>query len=623
MERSPTPQDYSQERDLAQRVSRIFGYDGLVIEIREGAGWQTQTNGDQTTLIVDPTMLQPKALKDAAGRALPEGSHIPEHYSIYGIAHELGHVDDYMQPDRDLQKERGRSSAEAFFWNALDDGVINRRLRNIPLLNGLTDTVYKDILFPGEEYADLPKHLQFMYGWLFNNVTPDRTVTFDPEVQQALDSLHSYKIGRKRYDLYRSLSHSGTSFAERHRIAEQYILPLYQSFLDKDEESEQESDGQQSDQSAGQGDPNVTGSGGTAGMEQWDDMYEAYADASHCGDHSQDNHPTAGNGVSDQNPHEAIAEAGKALREIREAQAAAGKSGQQHNAAMQPGQGAGSVAAELNLSPDDAIAYQNIVSQYRSQIQEVAKVFQQLTVPSVEYTSPRYRKHASTSGLKLSPRDLFQVVIAQHSDIDPAIWKPIETISKREGYSFNGLDIHLLIDASGSMSGSKAESAAASGVILMEGLDSARRMVERYNARAPKPDVRLQVVLFGSSSKVVVPLSSDVKPADKGSAFTTVREAASSSTLVDEALRITTVSAEQNPKRTQLVYIITDGDFHDHISAVRTMRSSPSNYNPYEIILQAPGTTPIVQQSSHLTNPQELPGALYKHLKIVAAHLAQ
>ncbi|HSX32783.1 MAG TPA: vWA domain-containing protein [Candidatus Saccharimonadales bacterium] len=640
MEQTPPPKDYSAETALAQRVARIFGYDGLIIDVREGAGWQTIRSDKDVTLVVDPTMLQPQAIKDATGAALPADTKVPEEYSMYGIAHELGHVDDFLQPESDIEKQKKQSPADAFFWNVLDDGVINRRLRHIPLLNNLTDEIYQDMLFPGDDYSKLPKHVQFMYGWLLRNVTPKRELTFSDDVQQALDGLATTRIGRRSYDLYRTLAHPKTTYGKRQAIAEAHIHPIYQGFLKEDAQNKPKQSAQRQSGSGGQ-----SGRGSSAGGQQqsggatggqsgqggepgsgmgpggFEELYEAYADASHCGEQHDERHDAADKGSSNNSsPHQAIQEAAGAMQEQQADQAVqAGKLGATAMAGNQAGGGAGTIAAELMLSHGNALAYQQTVERYRAHIHEVARVLQQLTVPSVEFTSPRYRRQPDIDGLKLSPRDLYRVVVAKHSHEDPAVWRPIETITKREGYSFNGLDVHLLIDVSGSMAGAKAEAAAACGVIFMEGLASARRMVERYNPRAPKPDVRLEVILFGSSAKIVAPLGHEIDPRDKGVAFTTTRAATSGSTLVADALHHTKRIAAQHPERTQLVYIITDGEFGDDPQARSVLQQTSPNFFVHQYILLSPGTRPITKQHSYLTNPSELPAALNKQLKVVAA----
>lgn len=646
MEKFSQPKDYSKETALAQRVARIFGYEGLTIKVEEGGGWKTIRDEKSLTLVVDPTMLQPEALKDATGTDLDPDTQAPAQYSIYGIAHELGHVDDYLQPESDFEEIKKMETSEHIFWNILNDGVINKRLRNIPLLNSITDEVYNDILFPIDDYTKIPKHMQFLYGWLLRNVTPDREVVFDDIVDKALDDLKNVEINKKHYDMYRTLTHPDTTFGKRKEIATEYILPVYNAFLEQDkqeqEDQQSESDnGQSSDsseQSNGNQDqqPNDSSPNGSSDSEDqqseeaedeqggtpqdWDDIYEAYKNASHCGDHDHDDDDGDSSHDHDESdPQEAIKEAGEILREILEEKAVEEAEAQAQTSSSQGSEGAGSIATELELSPEDAEAYKEVIEKYRDQIHEVANILQLLTVPSIEYTSPRYQKKASTNGLKLSPRDLFNVVISSHSEQDPAIWKPVETVSKREGLSFNGLDIHLLVDASGSMGGQKADSAAACSVILMEGLASARRLVERYNPSAPKPDVRLQVALFGSSAEVVAPLGHETDPKDKGVAFTTVREAKSGSTLVADALQLTVDCAKKNPERTQLVYIITDGDVFDRTNAMDVIDNGGRNYFPAEYILLSSSSTPIAKQYSHINNPDELPSELNKQLKILAS----
>lgn len=649
MDIEPKPRDYSEETALAQRVARIFGYDGLIIDVKPGAGWQTIRGENDITLVVDPDMLQPQTLKDASGGELPADTKAPEQYSIYGIAHELGHVDDFIQPESDLEEAKKMKPSEHFFWNLLDDGVINNRLRNIPLLNSLTDEVYKDMLFPRDDYAQMPKHTQLMYGWLLRNVTPNRSVTFSGDVTQALDGLSAVEVGGQQYDLYRTLTHPDTDYGKRREIAKEHILPIYESFLEEDrqQQQDQQSDQDQNQQSNPSDEPNSSDSsqGGSGESQEssqqdassggqpsqgdsasggqptdWDEIYDAYGEASHCGhkEHHEEKDHDHSSGDAEQDPHDAIKEAADAIKEAKQEQADQDASAQQVQG-NQAGEGAGSIAAELQLSLADAIEYQKVVERYRTQIQEVAKVLQQLTVPSVEYTSPRYQRRADTSGLKLSPRDLFQVVVAHHTNVDPAVWKPVETISKKEGYSFNGLDIHLVIDSSGSMQGAKADTAAACSVILMEGLASARRIVQRYNTRAPKPDVRLQVVLFGSGAQVVAPLGHETEAKDKGVTFTTVRDAASGSTYVADALKLTVANGKAHPERTQLVYLITDGDFHDRTNATNELKDTGANYFLYQYVLLSPHTTPITTQSAHLNNPNEMPNHMNKQLRVLAS----
>ncbi len=642
MEKISQPKDYSEETALAQRVARIFGYDGLKIEVQEGAGWKTHRGENSITLIVDPTMLSPEATKDAVGNDLPDDIDIPAQYSIYGIAHELGHVDDFLQPENDLETLKKRTASEHFFWNLLDDGVINRRLRNIPLLNNLTDEVYRDMLFPSDDYTEHPKHTQFMYGWLFRNITPERKVDFSDDVVDALDSLEKVRVKLRRHNLYDILTHPGTDFARRREIAKEHIYPIYEAFLEEDIEEQQEDqesgDGQQSDsssqdsqsdgsggdsqgdQSSGQSDSteqdqDADGQGGESGF---DDMYDAYSDASHCGHEHDDDEEEPSADDHDTHPHEAIKEAAEILREMREEEAANSQSDGDGDGAEAYSTGAGSIAEELQLSPEDATVYQELIEKYRQQIHDVATILQLLTVPSTEYMSPRYRKTAAADGLKLSPRDLFRAVIASQTDEDPAIWRPVETIARREGLSFNGLDIHLVVDVSGSMHGEKAESAAACSVMLMEGLAQARRMVQRYNQQAPAPDVRLQTLVFGSSTRVISPLSHETEPHEKGIAFRTILDAASSSTLVADALQETVKSARSNPERTQLVYLISDGTFGDTAQAETMARSGGKNYFLAQYILQSPYSQQITEQYAHLENPEQLPIELNRQLQVLA-----
>jgi uncharacterized protein YegL len=643
METSPKDQESINEAaDLAARVARIFGYEGLRIQVRPGTGWSTLRDEHSVTLNVDPNMLSTDFTKDITGKPLDAAIKPPEQYSVYGICHELGHIEDFLHPSNTFEVLQKRSNADNFFWNVLDDAVINRRLRNIPLLNGITDAVYKDILFPVDDYSKEAKHLQFMYGLLLKNVTPDREVTLSEDVQEALDKLEDTRIGIKKYDLYDVLAHPDTDLDRRRRIAERYILPVYHDFLEEDKRQQKTEAGNQSQSNSGsnqqgggasspqQAGSDNTGSGsqeagqgqdseGDSDSGKWEQAYKNYKESSHCGAGNEHHEEKERGSSNEQDIHDAIQEAGKGLRE-QQAEATQ-QAGMRANKSQSGGNGAGSIAEELQISPDNAALYAQIINELRPQIHEVSEIFQLLTVPAVEYTSPRYRRHVSTAGSKLSPRDIFRVVVAQHSAEEPAVWWPVETIAKKEGFSFNGLDISLVVDVSGSMEGSKARSAAACAVMLMEGLEAARRNIQLRNPHAPKPDVRMQTIVFGGSEKVIAPMTFQTPPAQKGSTFTTILNADSSSTLVSKALNITVAGATQNPQRTQLVYLITDGDFYDHDTARRTIARTGSNYHLYEYIVQSPGTTPIVKTATHIANEHQLPMHLRQQLRRLASQL--
>ncbi len=638
---------YRADAELAERIARIFGYDGLSVAVVPGAGWKTIHNGDDIQLIADPTMLIPKALKDARGEILPADIEVPAQYSLYGIAHELGHVDDFLHPDSFKHMEDAKPK-EHFFWNVVNDSVINKRLRNIPLLNGITDEIYKDILFPTDDFTDMPKHVQLMYGWLLFNVVPERAPTLDTAVKAALDKLAHVELNGRAYDIYRTLSHPDTSYEERRRIATEHILPLYEAFLEEDlqerqQEQDQQPSGENSDENSGadqqdkippslssppSGDEQSFDADGNQQEQNeqtepsdWNDIYDAYTDATGCGHDNETRDSSASN--SDPNddhtdPHQTIKEIADAIRQKQnQEQQPANRQDQQDDALDQ----SASFAAELQLSPEDARAYHAVVKNHHQEILDTAKVFESLTVPSVEYSSPRLRRRPDTSGLKLSARHLHRVVTASQIGTDPAVWMPVETISKREGYSFNGLDIHLLVDASGSMQGDKADNAAVASIIFMEGLALARRRVARHNPRAAKPDVRLQIILFGSDTKVVAPIAHETASEDKGIAFTTIRAAAGGGTMITGALDITTANAHANPKRTQLVSIVTDGDFYDRSAAENNVKSAPGNHTVLQYIIRSPSTSPITKNFSRLSSSSELPRALQKDLTSISAQL--
>ncbi|MBP9852985.1 MAG: hypothetical protein QG629_726 [Patescibacteria group bacterium] len=628
--------------EIATRVARIFGHNGLRVEVHDGQGWATLRDANGITLLADPSMLVPKSMIDVDGECVDQAS-IPSQYPMYGICHELGHIEDYLDPVSSYDTLKKRSSSEHFFWNILDDGVINNRLRRVPVLNTLTDEIYENTLFPKSDLRQKPKHVQLMYGYLLRQVTPQRSIVLSDDVGELLKGLERFEdTNGDVINVYAELIKRETTLVERRRLAEASILPLYNQLKEEDRQQKQDSDknsgsdtsdGDATDQN--ESDNDTGSSSGNSVEDGWENDYAAYEQSAGCshGDHEDTTPDSYDSNAEDEGSSEA-SQAGEQMRDaMREAAKQISEQRQNENDSDNPNntqspskdavaEAAGSIQGELGISFDKAYLYAESIQRLRGAIHEVAEALQQLTVPAVEYSSPRYRRRPSAWGSTLSPRDLFKVVIAQQTeDQQPVVWKPTEIKTRREGYSFNGLDIHLLVDVSGSMHGAKAEAAADCYVLLAEGIDLARKLAADRNPLAPKPDVRQQTIAFGSAAEVLSPIAHTAVAQDKGAAFSTLLDANSGATYVADAIQSAAQVGAKYPERTQLVYIISDGSFSDSSDATNALRALGPNAFAAQFVIQSLGTRPITPSSAHVQDVLELPSQLKQHLEQVVASL--
>ncbi len=609
-------------REDVERVARIFGYGNVSIDVAPGRGWATRRDGDKITLQIDPEMLAHPPEKDATGTDLPDSVELPRDYTTYACAHEIGHVEDIIDRiergyESDDIYETSQNPAEHFFHNIIDDSVINQRLKKVPMFRGITNELYENVLFPDDNLSKGPKHVQFMQGWLLDSVTPEREVHVDSDVREALDKLREVALegSSKSVDLREELARRTTDIARRRELAEKHIYPIYKGFMEEDNQSQDDPDDNQqhSEQNGGA-----------------EENYEGYHNAMPCGGHDnhQDHtHNEQDEGSSD-NAHEsgsvneALNDLAQAIIDINEekeqVQAKIGEAAVKN--ADDESFGIGTLAEELQISDEDAQAYRNVLNTYRAMIQNVGQIFQALTVPSSEYTRPIASKNILDRGHRLAQSRLFDVAIAQHASREPIVWNPVESTKRREGLNFNGVDIHLLVDVSGSMQGRNATVASECSVVLMEGLEAAKRDIIRNNPTANKPDVRLGVILFGSDSKEVVTLSVHPNPVEKGRAFTTIRSADSGSTLVSVALNRVVKARRKFPKRTQVVFLITDGGFGDVYDADDIARSIKDNAYIFQYILGGQGT-PITKHVRNIETIHELPKILHKDLLRVSREI--
>lgn len=585
----------------------LYGISGLEIVLRSGAGWSCAKTEHGLTVTIDPQQtIETNGVETAIPKThRPEVS--PEVTTLFITAHELGHANDFLDPTwrRSSQPKPSRD----FFDCLVDDTVIDKRNRRVPLLDAHADEVYSHQI--PSDLTGLPKHVQLLYGMRIGTVVKDPDLTMDKSVSDILNSLVQYQKGEQTFNILDVMTDPRTSLAERRLIADKFIWPHFDALLEEDKQE--------------QGDDDQSESGDGASEGEFQDVYDAYEQAVHGhqqGDGESEQSQQAQPGAFGQPGSEGslsvqIAEAIKQTSAEQQAKDAAKTSTPkvteenvaQHEAQLS--ELAGTVAAEMQLSAGNAKSYVRSLDRWTPTIKEVANVFMKLAAPTNVIMSPRYATGAHTEGVRLHPRTMARVALQLIAGQDQAIWQPIVRKAHRQEITFGGLDVHLLVDVSGSMAGAKAKCAADTALCLIEGLQLARHNIARTAGKFHQPDVRTQIIAFGSGTVVLSPLSQQPTSQQKGKTYTNLLEADSSSTLVNGALELVKQASTLKPERDAIAIIVSDGRFKDHVRALATVASMPKSVYVAHLVIGGGAQTFISDKRESVGNPSVLPGKLH------------
>ncbi len=277
---------------------------------------------------------------------------------------------------------------------------------------------------------------------------------------------------------------------------------------------------------------------------------------------------------------------------------------------------AGMVARDMELDERDSEEYVESLNKWGQTIRDTAKVFLQLAAPTTSTMSPRYDSQPMSEGVRLHPGRLPKAALQLETGREQSVWQPVERRAKRETVAFGGLDIHLLVDVSGSMSfDGKAESAAASAQILLEAIQLARYETMQAGSQLQQPDVRTQVIAFGSSSEVLAPLALQPTEPEKGTVFSNLLRPDSPSTLIGGALAHVHEATVANPERESITIIVSDGIFHDHDGAEQQVASLPRQAHVTHIVIGDDEVDEFISPNHRkIQDPSELPQNLYEVL---------
>lgn len=545
--------------DVAPHLGRLYGID---LNISVGDGWATNLEtGDVTA---DPRFFLEK------GYSADESS--------YAVLHEVAaHLREViMDPgltNRVIQfKSQGK--AASLFHNILGD-IAGNNLNHamLPRTKDTAEGLYSEKLFPdalvdeetGEQqtYDQLPRHLQFLYKIIREEMIPGSETPVFPEVQAALDSLRDYQGQGDLIKYSTSVAKStyeAMSPRERFDMWKGIIYPVFTELLEQDRQDPnfQNQEGDSGDgQGEGQpsdGEPEGEPSKGDPSAASDGKKFSKYYE-----DYDKNRHPEP---MSEEDHKKLHDHAKEAAREKRHP-----KDNPQQELDKK-------IREETGHSLYEQRRYNAEVSTFQDEIAKMRDVYQQIINDRVTVKRGLSRR-PTPEGVILDPDRLTQTVIDMQSGVtEPDAFRDYET-KRGEAQSVGKTDYFFVFDVSGSMAGEKAKAAASSAVIGLEGLSALQRDIEEAEAQYNMDlelDIRTAIYTFGADSKCVKPLSTQVTPKQRLDTYAAVRNANDSSTSDFLALE----EIDRLPKdsdRRQIVIVMTDGESDNSPRARRSIDS--------------------------------------------------
>ena len=535
-------------RDVAPRLGQLFGMDLniKVTPLQEGAGMATDPKtGD---VLVDP-------------RFFFEAGYTSPDQASYGILHETAaHVRTAVNNptfyDRVMTFAK-RGKPQALFNNIFEDIAGNNLIHAVlPRMKGVAAQLYGERLFSESDYTQLPRHVQFLYKTIRQEMVPDSETTVLPEVDEAITGLRNYQ-GQGDVIKYSTAvaksAHQAMGVEERFAIWRNIVYPVYETLLEQDREDPDRQ------QQGGQGEGDEQGQGEQSGdQQQGDQPGEGQSDDSQKQDGEQsdesqtgDSQDQAGDQSSDsqepsdpsqadkaggsgemtdderfggyyeeytQNRHPepmSDEEADKLRQHAREKAREQARLNSPNTAQTEhERQLDEKIRAETGHSLREQRQYDAEIIKWQSAIGEMRDVFQQVINERIAQKRGLSRR-TFVEGAVLDPDRLVQTVIDVRNQVEePEAFRDYET-RKGETQAVGKTDYVFIFDISGSMAGEKAKAAASSAVIGLEGLGALQRDIEEAEATNNIDldlDIRTAIYVFGDRAVCVKPLSTKVSP---------------------------------------------------------------------------------------------------------------
>lgn len=629
-ERSQYPDDSLENQ--VQALTGVFNLSHVQTEVAEGEGWKcSYSEQEGFSIIIDPLQLA------------EEGGDIDPAYVKIASRHELSHLKDMLGPHWKYDPlSKPQNVSDRLFWNFIHDVTIDgRTARSYEEYRNSMPELYNTLMKTEEDQLDQPKHIQFAKAMRSQMVLDEASqIVVSDDVQEQLDKLRNYN----GHDIAHVLIHKGTTLKQRVEIGEKIIKPIYDSFLEEDEQKtdKQELEKQaqetleQSDmtKSTGNNEESEDDKGSEGDQESFDDQMRGAAAQyrEDIGIDSSEESGSSGDGEAKEQAESKSGNKSKKMLDVAKAMADAIKDNIRPSSTAQQSETdqsqagkqeeseannlAGKIKKEMNLNNGKALEYARVVVKNKQLIYRVAEVFTYLANVNEVQTRIKRTRAATTDGASLHSKKLPSAYVQGLTDVPMPIWHRKKRVASKQELTFDGLDFWIITDASSSMDGAPADSAATLEVVLAEGLLLARDQ-QKQELIGSMPDVRMAGLIFGSSTATVMPLSHEPSAADRAKMFINTKEAGQDSTLVCDSLKEVFRSATANPERDVVCFVISDNVFGDNPSNLKNLK--PDNCSIINLILPAEWSSPtklmLGEYSKSVKDAHKLPVMLAEILE--------
>ena len=572
---------------LLELSCRMNGIPHTALTVSRKVRSECRLMQDGVAITINPESIETLAFPHEGEAGTEEGTGTGEALSL-GIAdlmvvsHYVGRARDFLDPGFSIEitADAARPAYVRRFFNArIDDLAVDARLRRIPLLERhfkayATRTV-------DHAMAGLPTHMQLL--------SLLRAYLFDVPVGEAspkvLEALGSPSAKSALYtEMATALEDHRLPYAERHRIADELLFPVYLDLFDYDQENSvsnrvmkiYESISLLEDVNTVEG-PIIPSSQDRDAKRRAEALFNALC-------------------TFDEDPGDK-----------KDADA-------QDTLAYQLLPSSGEARNGIALSNKAISDYAVRVRQLGGLIEETAETLTLLSLSAESMTIPRYRHRVSYEGSRFSSSALENASLQLETGRSLPIWQPVEKRVRFQAHQFNGFDVYLLLDVSSSMSGKSAKYATDMSICLIEGVQLARYRAE-LEAKKGSVRVRTQLIAFGAGWAELTPLSGLLSPEQKARACYNLLNPESDQTSISGALHYVQSRVLEGRNRQALCLIVSDGMFSDSMAAYRAVQGMPSNTYIGQIKIGEFAGMPITPHYESVSDPQALPGKLLSILK--------
>ena len=608
----PSPEDFAGAlaqtetfiRDVAPHLGRLFGMDLqlTVGTLDEGAGMGTLPDSGQ--IIVDP-------------RFFVEAGHGSSDAAEYGILHETAaHLKRIVtNPELTTRVNTfcGQGKPQAIFENILEDIAGNNLIHAVlPRMRGVARKLYAEQLFAETDYNDQPRHMQFLYKIIRDEMAPGDEVSVLPEVDEAIARLRNYEGQGDVIKYSTSVAKSAREVMtadEQFEIWGRVIYPEFEKLLEQDRQDperqsqpgEQGEGGESSDSQQSQtgepGDdqqPDKPGEGQPSDNQRFGSYYE---------DYSQNRHPEP----MDTDEKEKMSE--QALEETAaKQQPTAERALREHEQAVDA-----QLRAETGHSLREQQTYNAEVVKWLDSIDEMRDVFQKIINRMVAQKRGLSRQTYS-EGAVLDPDRLVQTVIDVRNHVqEPEAFRDYEP-TKGETNAIGRTDYVFAFDVSSSMNGGgKRDATAASAVIGLEGLSAMQSDIEQAEAQYHvdlELDIRTAIYTFGDDSACLKPLAKTLTPKERLDTYAAVGRPGGSTQdfLALEEIETLAIDAD----RRKILIVVSDGKSNDSSRARRSIdRLRGAGWFVYGISIGSDAAAALYQPTARrVDEPEKLPDTI-------------